>query len=95
MRLMTVLTISTVAALTAAQAAHAENLENAGNVGSAAGQHLAAAVYEGVDTDGKRVRLTISEGGPEVLIRVDRQPALPSVHWSALIGTGNAAAVER
>jgi hypothetical protein len=89
MRLMTVLALSSMAALTAGQAARAEN------AAPATGQHLAAAVYDGVDTDGKRVRLTISDGGPEVIIRVDRQPTLPAPHWSALIGTGNAAAIER
>jgi hypothetical protein len=89
MRLMTVLALSSVAALAAGESARAEN------VSPATGQHLAEAVYEGVDTDGKRVRLTISDGGPEVLIRVDRRPALPEPHWSALIGTGTAAAIER
>mgnify|MGYP003622938858 CR=1 FL=1 len=48
-------------------------------------------VYQGVTTDGKRVKLTISDGGPEVLIRVDRQPQLPEPHWTAFIGTGTAA----
>jgi hypothetical protein len=89
MRTMTVLVLSSVAALAAGQSALAEN------VTPATGQHLAAAVYEGVNADGKRVKLTISEGGPEVLIRVDRRPALPEQHWTALIGTGTAAAIER
>jgi hypothetical protein len=52
-------------------------------------------VYEGVSVDGKRVKLTIAEGGPEVLIQVDRQPELPQPHWTALIGTGTAASVQR
>ncbi len=89
MRSMTVLIVSTVAALAAGQAALADNAL------PASGEHSSEAVYEGVDTDGKRVRLTISEGGPEVLIRVDRRAALPEPHWTALIGTGGAAAVER
>ena len=89
MRLMTVLVVSTVAALAAGQSALADNAL------PATGEHASEAVYEGVDTDGKRVRLTISQGGPEVLIRVDRRSALPEPHWTALIGTGAAAAVER
>ena len=89
MRLMTVLVISSVAALAAGESALAENAL------PAAAQQQTEAVYEGVNTDGQRVRLTISEGGPEVLIRVDRRPALPELHWTALIGTGAAASVER
>ncbi len=89
MRLITVLVLSSVAALATGESALAENAL------PATGQHLAAAVYEGVNADGKRVKLTISEGGPEVLIRVDRQAALPAPHWTALIGTGTAAAIER
>lgn len=50
-----------------------------------------ATVYQGVSADGQRVKLTISQGGPEVLIRVDRQGALPQPHWTAYIGTGTAA----
>ncbi len=48
-------------------------------------------VYQGVSTDGQRVKLTISQGGAEVLIRVDRQGELPQPHWTAFIGTGTAA----
>ena len=48
-------------------------------------------VYHGVSADGQRVKLTISQGGPEVLIRVDRQAELPQAHWTAYIGTGTAA----
>jgi hypothetical protein len=89
MRLMTVLALSSVAALTAAGSARAENAS------SATSQQLAAAVYEGVDANGKRVRLTITDSGPEVLIQVDRRPALPGPHWTAMIGTGTAAAIQR
>ena len=89
MRLMTVLVLSSVAALAAGKSARAENAT------PTAGQHLADAVYQGVNADGKRVKLTISESGPEVLFRVDRQPALPEPHWTALIGTGTAASIER
>jgi hypothetical protein len=46
---------------------------------------------QGVSADGQRVRLTITQGGPEVVIRVDRQPELPQPHWTAYIGTGTAA----
>jgi hypothetical protein len=48
-------------------------------------------VYQGVSADGQRVKLTISQGGPEVVIRVDRQGELPQPHWTAYIGTGTAA----
>jgi len=85
MKLMTILALSAVTSLAGAAEAAAP----------ATGQQLAQAVYEGVSADGKRVRLTISDGGPEVLIRVDRQPALPQPHWTALIGTGTAASIER
>ena len=47
--------------------------------------------FQGVNSDGQRVKLTISQGGPEVVIRVDRQPELPQPHWTAYIGTGTAA----
>lgn len=89
MRLMTLLAASSIAALAAGQTALAENSI------TTTGRNLTEAVYQGVDTDGKRVKLTISEGGPQVLVRVDRSPALPGPHWTALIGTGTAAAVER
>jgi hypothetical protein len=46
---------------------------------------------QGVSSEGQRVRLTITQGGPEVVIRVDRQPDLPQPHWTAYIGTGTAA----
>jgi len=85
MKLMTILALSAVTSLAGAAEA----------ASPATGQRLAQAVYEGVSADGKRVRLTISDGGPEVLIRVDRQPALPQPHWTALIGTGTAASIER
>ena len=51
----------------------------------------ATTVYEGVSPEGKHVKLTINDSGPEVVIRVDRQPDLPKPHWTALIGTGTAA----
>jgi hypothetical protein len=89
MKFMTVLMLSSVAALASGKYARAEDAS------PAAEQHSAAAVYEGVDTDGQRVTLTISGGGPELLVRVDRRPALPQPHWTALIGTGAAAALER
>jgi hypothetical protein len=61
-----------------------------------ANQHPAPTeVYEGIDTTGRRIRLTISDAGPEVLVRIDRGVALPAAHWTSLIGTGGAAAAER
>jgi hypothetical protein len=89
MKTMTVLMLSSVAALAASQYAQAED------AAAIADQPAAHAVYQGVDSEGRLVRLTISEGGPAVFVRVDRRPALPEPHWSALIGTGSAAAVER
>jgi hypothetical protein len=53
--------------------------------------YAADTVYQGVSPDGQRVKLTISQGGPEVLIRVDRQRELPQPDWTAYIGTGTAA----
>jgi hypothetical protein len=89
MKLLAVVVLASVAALASGKYAQAEDAATVSE------QHSTDAVYEGVATDGKRVRLTISEGGPEVLIRVDRRPALPEAHWTALIGTGTAASVER
>jgi hypothetical protein len=94
MRSMTVLALSSVAALAVGESAFADSAFTE-NVTPASAQHAAPTVYEGVGTDGKRVKLTISDAGPEVLIRVDRQPALPAPHWTALIGTGSAASIER
>jgi hypothetical protein len=89
MRFMTTLVLSAVAALAAGKYARAEDAP------PAAEQHAAAAVYEGADTDGRRVRLTISGGGSDLLVRVENRPALPQPHWTSLIGTGAAAALER
>ena len=88
MRLMSLLLLSSAATLawgTQAQAADAP---------AAAEQHSAAAVYEGVNSNGQRVRLTISDNGPDVLVRVDRREPLPDPNWTALIGTGKAASSE-
>jgi hypothetical protein len=89
MKTMTVLMLASMAALASAQYAQAEEASVATD------QHAAHEVYEGVDAEGRRVKLTISEGGPEVFVRLDRRPALPQAHWTALIGTGAAASVER
>jgi hypothetical protein len=89
MRFMTVLVLSSVAALASAKYARAEDAS------PAAEQQPAEAVYQGVDTGGRRVSLTISADGSDVRVRVDRRPALPEPHWTSLIGTGAAAALER
>jgi hypothetical protein len=89
MKTMTVLMLSSVAALAVSQYAQAED------AAAVVDQQAAHEVYQGVDSAGRRVRLTISEGGPELSVRVDRRPALPGPHWTAQIGTGAAAAIER
>jgi hypothetical protein len=89
MKTMTVLMLSSMAALASAQYAQA------GEASAATDQHAANEVYAGVDADGRRITLTISEGGPKISMRVDRRSALPQAHWTALIGTGAAASVER
>jgi hypothetical protein len=89
MKTMTVLMLSSMAALASAQYAQADEAS------AATDQHAANEVYAGVDAEGRRVKVTIAEGGPELFVRVDRRPALPQAHWTALIGTGAAASVER
>jgi hypothetical protein len=89
MKTMTVLLLSSMAALASAQYAQADEAS------AASDQHAAHEVYQGIDAEGRRVRLTIAEGGPELFVRVDRRPALPAPHWTSLIGTGAAASVER
>jgi hypothetical protein len=99
-RLKTVLAFSAIAFASAgvAQADEAAVTAVSANAASVtANQHAAVPreVYEGVDTSGRRIKLTISDGGPEALVQIDRQPALPAAHWTSLIGTGGAAAAER
>jgi hypothetical protein len=92
MRFITGLVVASVAGLAALANA---NSARADEVASATEQHATQAVYEGVDTDGRQIRLTISDAaGPKLLVRVDGR-ALPAQHWTSLIGTGTAASLER
>jgi hypothetical protein len=58
----------------------------------------AKVVYEGTDAQGRVVRLTIPDVGVETLARVSQdasRPRYPELHWTARIGTGSAASLER
>jgi len=58
---------------------------------------VAKVVYEGVDAQGRVVRLTMSDVRVEVFRQVSPPPAErhPEPHWTSRIGTGTAAALER
>jgi hypothetical protein len=59
---------------------------------------VAKVVYEGTDAQGRVVRLTIPGVSVETLVRVSQdtgRPHYPELHWSARIGTGTAASLER
>jgi hypothetical protein len=49
-------------------------------------------VYEGVDAQGRIVKVTVtsSAGNPAVAVAT---PSAPELHWTAHIGSGNAASI--
>jgi hypothetical protein len=91
MRAIKMFMLSTAAGLLLAAVAHAEDSSRSaeGNAGKA--------VYEGLDAQGRVVRLTVSDARVEIFERVSpskvRHYAEP--HWSSRIGTGTAAEVGR
>jgi hypothetical protein len=53
------------------------------------------AVYEGKDSQGRIVRLTISDPNVVTFTRVPAvSPQYPELHWSARFGTGTAGSLE-
>jgi hypothetical protein len=55
------------------------------------------ALYQGTDPQGRIVQLTIADIGVPKFVRIPADPSharSPELHWSAKIGTGNAAALE-
>ncbi len=100
MRLTKMLAATLLAGLAAGQAYAGSPSAVAGHPsaeasGEASPQASAQAVYEGVNADGSRIRLTLADSAPAVLVRIDRGAALASPHWTSLIGTGTAASIER
>ncbi len=85
--------VSTLAVLALGAYAQADEISSTSEQQTA--QASPQAVYEGVDADGRPFKLTLSNGGPQLLVRVDRAAALAAPHWTSLIGTGAAASVER
>lgn len=49
-------------------------------------------VYEGLDAQGRIIKVTVTspEGAPSVAITA---PSTPALHWTAHIGSGNAASL--
>ena len=49
-------------------------------------------VYEGLDAQGRIIRVTVTspEGAPAVAVTT---PSSPALHWTAHIGSGNAASL--
>jgi hypothetical protein len=91
MRAIKMFMLSTAASLLLATVAHAEESSRSaeGNAGKA--------VYEGLDAQGRIVRLTVSDARVETFERVSPAKVrhFPEPHWTSRIGTGTAAEVER
>jgi hypothetical protein len=83
--------LSTAATFLLATLAHAEDGSHSakGNPGKA--------VYEGLDAQGRVVRLTVSDARVETFERVSPPKVrhYPEPHWTSRIGTGTAAQFER
>jgi hypothetical protein len=78
--------LSAAASFSLGAVAHADVASNSTEVAAA------KAVYEGKDSQGRIVRLTVSDPNVATFTRV---PAVsPQLHWSARIGTGTAASLE-
>jgi hypothetical protein len=83
--------LSTAASLLLATVAHAQDTNRSaqGNAGKA--------VYEGLDAQGRIVRLTVADARVETFERVSPPKVrhYPEAHWTSRIGTGTAANFER
>jgi hypothetical protein len=72
-------------------------LTQAGESGPAVSDTMSKAIYEGVDANGRLIRLTIADVNVEAFSRVrpEDRPEHAAAHWTHLIGTGTAAQAER
>jgi hypothetical protein len=66
------------------------------DVGSNSTEATNKAVYEGKDSQGRIVQFTVLDPNVATFTRVSTTTAhYPELHWSARIGTGTAASIER
>ena len=72
-------------------------MAQAGDSGPPVDKPMSKAVYEGVDAQGRLIRLTISDLEVATFSRVhpESPPEHTVPHWTSLIGTGTAAQAER
>ena len=91
MRSIKMFMLSTAASFFLVTAVHAEDSSRS------AGGNAGKAVYEGLDAQGRVVRLTVSDARVEIFERVSPPKVrhYPEPHWTSRIGTGTAAEVER
>jgi hypothetical protein len=87
MRTLNLMILSAAASFSLGAVAQADVASNSTEVAAT------KAVYEGKDSQGRIVRLTISDPNVATFTRVPA-PQYPELHWSARIGTGTAAALE-
>jgi hypothetical protein len=90
MRTLNLMILSAAASFSLGAVAQADVASNSTEVAAT------KAVYEGKDSQGRTVRLTISDPNVATFTRVPAaSPHYPELHWSARIGTGTAASLER
>jgi hypothetical protein len=53
----------------------------------------ARTVYEGMDAQGRIVKVTVSSVAGTQPVAVSHDPQYPQLHWTAHIGSGSAAAI--
>ena len=91
MQVFKMLMLSTATSLFLAAVAHAEDRPRSAEV------NAGKAVYQGLDAQGRVVRLTVSDARVETFERVSPPKVrhYPEPHWTSRIGTGTAAEGER
>jgi hypothetical protein len=91
MRAINMFMLSTAASLVLATVAHAADTSRS------AEKNAGKAVYEGLDAQGRIVRLTVSDARVETFERVSPPKVrhYPQPHWTSRIGTGTATEVGR
>jgi hypothetical protein len=89
MRTLKLMILSAAASFALGAVAQADVASNSTEVAAA------KAVYEGKDSQGRIVQLTVSDPNVATFTRVPAvNPHYPQLHWSARIGTGTAASLE-
>jgi hypothetical protein len=89
MRTFNLVILSAAVSLSLGAVAQADDASNSAVVAAT------KAVYEGKDSQGRIVRLTVSDADVATFTRVPAvSPHYPELHWSARIGTGTAASLE-